>query len=75
MCANNQSGSHGEGRRDGSIRLSPPAAKELHKAFQQMDLLLEARRVEPGLQALMELLRRLRRLRSAVRLPSDRAAG
>jgi hypothetical protein len=50
------------------------AAAELHKALQQMDLLLQSRKVEPGLQALVTMLRHLRMLRRTIRGGLDRIA-
>jgi hypothetical protein len=67
MCENAKGRSQGEGRWDGSIQLTPLAAAELHKALQQMDLLLRAQQVEPGLQALVTMLRHLRMLRRTIR--------
>ena len=67
MCGNTNGRSHGEGEGDGSVRLSRVEAAELCKALQQMDLLLQARKVEPGLQALVTMLRHLRMLRRTIR--------
>jgi len=74
MCENTNSRSHGEGGWDGSVRLSPTAAAELQKALRQMDLLLQSRNVEPGLQALVTMLRHLRTLRRTIRGGLDRSA-
>ena len=67
MCENTKGRSQDEGWWDGSIQLSPFATAQLHKALRQMDLLLQARQVEPGLQALVTLLRHLRILRRTIR--------
>ncbi|MBN1555197.1 MAG: hypothetical protein JXA11_10665 [Phycisphaerae bacterium] len=72
MCENIKCRLHDEERRNGTIRLSSAAMEELHNAFRQMDLLLQSRGMDPGVRALMELLRRLQRLRRMIRFSSNR---
>lgn len=74
MCENRKGRSLGEDLWEGSVSLSPFAAKELHKALKQMDLLLQARGVQPGLQALVTMLRHLQMLRRMIRGNWDRFA-
>ncbi len=66
MCQRSNSRTEGEGRMDGSIRLSPQETAELRRAIRQMDLLLQTRHVEYGLRCLVAMLRSLQALRRAV---------